>query len=90
MLYHLKMWLDTVHQTVEIKGAAIWLNCRKIVITSNHSLYDCLASVDHNGSVTMDNDDYEAVEARIHHIWRATNRNFDWRIVSTFEFEQIK
>lgn len=78
MMYHLKLWLDTVHQRVEIKGGSVWLNAKNIVITSNHSLWDCLATKDKDGHRDCNKEDYDAVEARCHHIWKATCTNFTY------------
>jgi len=78
-MYHLKLWLDTVHQRVEIKGDSVWLNAKRIIITSNHTLESALTKVDYQGHTSLQQEDYEAVKARIHHIWRATNKFFDYK-----------
>lgn len=72
MMYHLKMWLDTVHMQVEVKGASVWLAAKNIVITSNHTLMRCLES-NKKETPYIEREDYDAVKKRIHHMWTATN-----------------
>lgn len=81
-IYNLKMWLDTIHYQVEIKGGSVWNNAQKIVITSNHSLRDCCK--DERGDI--DEEDYNAVWERIHHIWEATNIRFDHTNIGSFTY----